>query len=225
MAFDIKLPSLIFLQISQAISVLLEILFYKLYLDTINFNSYTMKMKYILGLLVLFLFSLSSCKKELEPQDSSVSATPSTTNTSVATPNSSNMTNAPQNANSSQVNPQGTLAGMNPPHGQAGHRCDIAVGAPLNSPPGKQASIPNPAAVGTGTKISAPTIIKSDAAAIVTKPGMNPPHGQAGHRCDIAVGAPLNSPTSKDAAAPATTNSNPQVPAVLKLDTTAVTPK
>ena len=24
-----------------------------------------------------------------------------------------------------------------------------------------------------------------------TAPGMNPPHGQEGHRCDIAVGAPL----------------------------------
>ena len=28
---------------------------------------------------------------------------------------------------------------------------------------------------------------------VVTKPGMNPPHGQAGHRCDLQVGAPLNS--------------------------------
>jgi hypothetical protein len=25
---------------------------------------------------------------------------------------------------------------------------------------------------------------------------MNPQHGQAGHRCDIAVGAPLNSPAA-----------------------------
>jgi hypothetical protein len=32
---------------------------------------------------------------------------------------------------------------------------------------------------------------------------MNPQHGQAGHRCDIAVGAPLNSPA-------AATNSQPQ---------------
>ena len=24
-----------------------------------------------------------------------------------------------------------------------------------------------------------------------TAPGMNPPHGQPGHRCDVAVGAPL----------------------------------
>jgi hypothetical protein len=34
--------------------------------------------------------------------------------------------------------------------------------------------------------------------------GMNPQHGQAGHRCDIAVGAPLNSPVA------AATNSQPQ---------------
>ena len=26
-----------------------------------------------------------------------------------------------------------------------------------------------------------------------TAPGMNPPHGQPGHRCEIPVGAPLNS--------------------------------
>ena len=30
-----------------------------------------------------------------------------------------------------------------------------------------------------------------------TAPGMNPPHGQPNHRCDIPVGAPLNSPAVK----------------------------
>lgn len=59
-----------------------------------------------------------------------------------------------------------TSGGVNPPHGQPGHRCDIAVGAPL----GGNSMINNTAA------------------------NLNPPHGQAGHRCDIAVGAPL--PTS-----------------------------
>ena len=59
-----------------------------------------------------------------------------------------------------------TSSGVNPPHGQPGHRCDIAVGAPLG---------------GNG-------IIDN------TTANLNPPHGQAGHRCDIAVGAPL--PTS-----------------------------
>lgn len=57
-----------------------------------------------------------------------------------------------------------SAAGVNPPHGQPGHRCDIAVGAPLggNSMLGNDTSV-----------------------------NLNPPHGQAGHRCDIAVGAPL----------------------------------
>ena len=31
--------------------------------------------------------------------------------------------------------PQATASGMNPPHGQPGHRCEIAVGAPLSSAP------------------------------------------------------------------------------------------
>jgi len=36
------------------------------------------------------------------------------------------------------------------------------------------------------------TPVKNDAVTAVA-PGMNPAHGQPGHRCDIAVGAPLNS--------------------------------
>lgn len=38
-----------------------------------------------------------------------------------------------------------------------------------------------------------------------TKPGMNPPHGQPGHRCDIAVGAPLNSKATQMTTTPAPT--------------------
>lgn len=103
---------------------------------------------------------------------------------------------------------QPAAAGTNPPHGQPGHRCDIAVGAPLNSAPAQQAA-----------KAAAPAITTTPAPAATAKtaPGMNPPHGQPGHRCDIAVGAPLNSapaatpapvqvtPTAKqaEAAAPA----------------------
>ncbi|MEL4309079.1 hypothetical protein [Joostella sp. CR20] len=59
--------------------------------------------------------------------------------------------------------------GLNPAHGQPGHRCDIAVGAPLNAP------LSNSSMLNTNTML-------------------NPEHGQPGHRCDIAVGAPL--PTS-----------------------------
>src|SRR5690606_6869366 len=62
--------------------------------------------------------------------------------------------------------PVQSAAGINPPHGQPGHRCDIAVGAPL----GGNSMLNNDASV-----------------------TLNPPHGQVGHRCDIAVGAPLPS--------------------------------
>lgn len=106
--------------------------------------------------------------------------------------------------------------GMNPPHGQPGHRCDIAVGAPLNSPakatPAANASpiTINPskagAAVAREVKPGAPALLSAPSATpapVKTAPGMNPPHGQEGHRCDIAVGAPLNSaptPTQTPAA-------------------------
>ena len=70
--------------------------------------------------------------------------------------------------------------GLNPAHGAPGHRCDIAVGAPLNS---------------------APSISKTTSATAVPAPAMNPasnstaklnpPHGQPGHDCAKPVGQPL----------------------------------
>lgn len=91
----------------------------------------------------------------------------------------------------------GTTTAVNPAHGQPGHRCEIAVGAPLNStPPTTPVEQKQPQAV---TTITAPVVTTktTTAPAVVTKtttaPGMNPPHGEPGHRCEIAVGAPLNS--------------------------------
>jgi hypothetical protein len=78
-------------------------------------------------------------------------------------------------------------AGLNPPHGQPNHRCDIAVGVPLDSPPGTRPTPP----VASQLNVPAQTTTPS------TTPGMNPPHGQPDHRCDIAVGAPLDSPPAK----------------------------
>jgi len=72
---------------------------------------------------------------------------------------------------------------LNPKHGEPGHRCDIAVGAPLDS---------KPAAI---AKTAGTTSIVSQPASVKVAKGMNPPHGQPNHRCDIAVGAPLNSKT------------------------------
>jgi hypothetical protein len=48
----------------------------------------------------------------------------------------------------------------------------------------------------------APAVNQQTASTAAT--GMNPQHGQAGHRCDIAVGAPLNSPVAAAANSTAT---------------------
>src|SRR6185295_7805201 len=84
---------------------------------------------------------------------------------------------------------------LNPAHGQPGHRCDLAVGVPLDSKP-EVIEVPMKPADGTNT----PVVVNTAPAKVA--PGMNPSHGQPGHRCDIAVGAPLNSPPG-NAAAPA----------------------
>lgn len=81
------------------------------------------------------------------------------------------------------------VSATNPAHGQPNHRCDIPVGAPLNS------AVNNKATAVPQTNVQpAPTITKVVAPIkTVTPKGMNPPHGESGHRCDIAVGQPLNS--------------------------------
>lgn len=95
-----------------------------------------------------------------------------------------------------------TAPGMNPPHGQPGHRCDISVGAPLNSKPAPATT--QPTTVST-TPQQPQVTMKEVPTPTKTLPGMNPPHGEPNHRCDIAVGAPLNSKP----AAPAVVNTTP----------------
>ncbi|MDR6372663.1 hypothetical protein J2795_003608 [Chryseobacterium bernardetii] len=102
---------------------------------------------------------------------------------------------------SSAPAPLATAPGMNPPHGQPGHRCDIPVGQPLNGAPATATPVSqninangnnivqiDPNAVSPG-KI----VLDNNGKQTKTAPGMNPPHGQPGHRCDIPVGQPLNS--------------------------------
>lgn len=92
-----------------------------------------------------------------------------------------------------------SAGGLNPAHGEPGHICDIPVGAPLNSQPTPKntpvttASTPNAAPMQSPATVTptATPVTTSPAAAVITAPGMNPPHGQPGHDCAIAVGAPL----------------------------------
>lgn len=91
-------------------------------------------------------------------------------------------------------------AGLNPPHGEPGHRCEIPVGAPLDSEPGSYVepnltvtpTTPPPAANPLNTPPPAQVDYdKSLTPAQMLAKGLNPPHGEAGHKCEIAVGAPL----------------------------------
>ncbi len=82
-----------------------------------------------------------------------------------------------------------SIGALNPAHGQPGHRCEIAVGAPLTS--GVQQVQQSPPATQTSP------VFSTTAANASGTTGLNPAHGQPGHRCDIAVGAPLNSPVKQ----------------------------
>jgi hypothetical protein len=111
-----------------------------------------------------------------------------------------------------------TGTGLNPAHGQPGHRCDIAVGAPLSSPAAATpASTPTTTAPATATTIPKPVTINPQPAAQKVAPGMNPAHGQPGHRCDIAVGAPLNSPAAATTTPQQVSPLQPQQPQVTPL--------
>ena len=89
-----------------------------------------------------------------------------------------------------------TAEGINPPHGQPGHRCEIPVGAPLNSKPA-QNNQPQTTQVVNSKPTAQPVMNVNSNGGSTTivgasnLPGINPPHGEEGHRCDIAVGAPL----------------------------------
>lgn len=158
--------------------------------------------------------SLLNAAKEIKPADSTL-ATSNTVQPANAVVNplaapapgsTAPVFSAPVNQTQTQVQTQPAqpvaTGSLNPAHGQPGHRCDINVGAPLNSKP---PALPN---ANPATTIS--TAPPANAAVQKTLPGMNPPHGEPGHRCDIGVGAPLNSKPAP-AANPVVTNVAPPV--------------
>ncbi|RYY38770.1 MAG: hypothetical protein EOO08_13220 [Chitinophagaceae bacterium] len=71
----------------------------------------------------------------------------------------------------------------NPAHGQPNHRCDIAVGAPLNSPAGTGLAQP-----GAQPQVQQAQPAAQPANGTVR---LNPAHGEPGHDCAIPVGQPL----------------------------------
>lgn len=122
---------------------------------------------------------------------------PSNTGATVPAANSETNTGqtVPGTAISAPPSQQGSTAvGKNPPHGQPGHRCDIEVGEPLNSKPfvsPVSGTTVTPSPVITAPTNNAAPPSSTPAVQVATPPGMNPPHGQPGHDCSVAVGAPL----------------------------------
>lgn len=106
-------------------------------------------------------------------------------------------TSAPSNA---QTSTNTSNAKLNPAHGQPGHRCDIAVGAPLDSPPGTTTTTPSTQpAQAVQTVVPPVQQPASQPVANVQVPDtltVNPAHGQPGHDCTIAVGQPLKKKTN-----------------------------
>jgi hypothetical protein len=90
---------------------------------------------------------------------------------------------------------------LNPAHGEPGHRCDIAVGAPLDGSVQQTTTSVQPVTV--NTQPTSKTTTNSNAK-------LNPAHGQPGHRCDIAVGAPLDGSVQQTTnVQPVTVNTQP----------------
>jgi hypothetical protein len=168
-----------------------------------------MNPKIFISSIVISSLFFVSCKKELEPQESTPTSELVKLGLVKDTAKVKSVAEAPQ------TNPNTVLSetkGLNPAHGQPGHRCDIAVGAPLNSAPTQgQTTTAQPAQTVQVNPNQKNVITTTVAAPVKVGKGMNPSHGQPGHRCDIPVGAPLNSPVAKPVAAtPAQTGSASQ---------------
>jgi hypothetical protein len=158
-----------------------------------------------IGLIAVSLLA-ASCKKDEKATYLKEEANAGQPSVALNTPSKTSLMDQAGIQSSPNPAPMATAPGMNPPHGQPGHRCDIPVGQPLNSKPAAAPTSQNintngnsivqidPNAVSPG-KIT----LDNNGKLAKTAPGMNPPHGQPGHRCDIPVGQPLN---SKPAPAP-----------------------
>ncbi len=87
--------------------------------------------------------------------------------------------------------PSGVVTDPNPAHGEPGHICEIPVGASLSTAPAPGAGGPMITADPSISAMPIQPTITAPGAGTVTAPGMNPPHGEPGHDCAVAVGSPL----------------------------------
>ena len=98
--------------------------------------------------ILLFLLGSSlffiSCKKTEEAPASTEQKTETTATETPAANDVSNVTTTPAPATTQTATPAGQPPKLNPPHGQPFHRCEIAVGAPLDGSTPAQGASPAP---------------------------------------------------------------------------------
>ena len=167
-------------------------------------------MKFSLVIIIsITLFTLISCSQAKQDSAQTQQAPALTQNEVQSTPG--NVSQSVKGITGEQSSAAEVM--LNPPHGEPNHRCDIPVGAPLNSPPtnntlgttNNQIQTMSPKNSNTAPNISnnptGPTIENARqmtssqkrmaSPTTGTKPRFNPPHGKPWHRCEIAVGSPL----------------------------------
>lgn len=115
------------------------------------------------------------------PLGSGTAATPS---------NALNSLTASKPTVASTPNFNANLKNINPAHGMPGHDCAVAVGAPLPAKGAAAKATASPAA-SISTPASAPAATTPNFGLPANLGKVNPAHGQPGHDCAVAVGAPL----------------------------------
>ena len=156
----------------------------------------------ILPLIIISTVILYSCedKKTTTEKDILVSDSIKVVDSTISENNPDSTSEVAPNAIASTIskNNSGVKPALNPEHGKPFHRCDISVGAPIDSAPKPnptpqtipQQSASNnnfntsPISNSVSSPISAPK-------ATGPKPALNPAHGEPYHRCDLKVGEPL----------------------------------
>lgn len=136
---------------------------------------------------------LWSCGSDNSESDATAGAPATTQNAATTNTDTSNKSNAlteAVQAKDGAVAPQNEAAGaqanskaagevkLNPPHGQPGHSCAVAVGAPLTAAAtAAPAAAPQPMQMAPAGPTAAP------AQQLLPDGKVNPPHGQPGHVC------------------------------------------
>ncbi|MDB5202161.1 MAG: hypothetical protein JWQ27_1570 [Ferruginibacter sp.] len=142
-------------------------------------------MKHLFWKTLIVAATISACNSNQPDHDDSIIPAAKAEQPMTILKDSASSTTASPAVLPNPVPDKSLTAALNPAHGLPGHRCDIQVGAPLNS-------APNPAAnTGKTAPMTAPAPMPATMQPSSGAGKINPPHGQPGHDCSVGVGQPL----------------------------------